>query len=220
MRETRPNVSAPLILNVHDGECNMNKPLAILLLFFLVATAGCSMSMTTLVETGPDGRKVYTKYYDGGGYLIEEDVAVIAVVEHIKENIAVLYDIQRALAMLGPGDLDAQGLVTLLVSNVSGEDYKVDITSISNAGGHRNAPENTLSNFNGQLDLTAEKPKASIVVGKLLIDNYGTTINLTIAAKASGKTYTKQFNAQRRTPEELEQFFGPNGKLPYPWVNK
>jgi len=86
----------------------------------LVSVVGCSS--TTLVETqyrdGKYQRNHYSKYYDDGSYLIDEDIAVIVCVDHVRKNIPVLYGIQRWLGALGPNDLNAKGLITLYFWNL------------------------------------------------------------------------------------------------------
>jgi hypothetical protein len=202
----------------------MKKILTSFFCLALLFVAGCST--TTLVETqyrdGQYSKKVYSKYYDDGGYLFGEDIGMLVCVDHVKKNIPILYGIQRWLGALGPSDMDAEGLVTLYFWNLSGKDYSLEIKSISNGRAkYNNAPENTLTDFNGNLHIPAsDKTKHSIVAGKLPINNFGKEVDLSIVINSSGKTITKQYTAERRTFDYFNQFFGPDGKVPYPWLKK
>jgi hypothetical protein len=182
----------------------------ILLGLVLLSVVGCSS--TTLIETqyrdGKYQRKHYSKYYDDGSYLVGKDIAVIACVDHVRKNIPILYDLQRWLGALGPSDMDAKGLVTLYFWNLGEKNYSLDVVSVSNG----NSPEHTLSGFDGHISVPAGTPKTKygIVPGTLPIDHYGKEVHLTVVIKSGENTMTNQFIAQRRTFEELEQFFGPN----------
>lgn len=182
----------------------------------LTTIVGCST--TTLVETqyrdGKYQQKVYTKYYDDGGYLFGEDVGMIVCVDDVKKNIPILYGIQRWIGALGPSDLDAEGLVTLYFWNLSQKDYSFEIESISNAN-------STLTDFNGRVQIpSTDKTKHSIIAGNLPISNYGKEVDLSIVVKSSAETFTKHYTAHRRTNEDFERFFGPKNESPYPWTRK
>ena len=189
----------------------ITEPLFVLCLF---ALAGCStgtMSQHSYdASTGQSTHKVFSKYYDAGAWLSAKHLGMSVVVDHEKAYVPIVSGVQQSLGLLGPGDLSANGAVTIYLWNFDAEPRPVKIVRVA-AFGEALTPE-------GKVITARPKGKTGAKVGDLKIPNYGTEIPITIRYELNGKQANIQLKLLRRTDKELKEYFGPSGrKPPYPW---
>jgi hypothetical protein len=61
--------------------------------------------------------------------------------------------------------------------------------------------------------------RSGLEVGKMGVSNYGTFIELEVSYELDGVPGKRSLRLERRTEEELAQYFGKGGKPPYPWFH-
>jgi hypothetical protein len=160
-------------------------------------------------RTGVSTRKVYTKYYDAGAWLVPKHLGMSVVVDHEKTRIPIAYGVQRSLGALGPSDSYANGKVTIYLWNFDDQPHAVKIHGVS-SGRKAFTPTRQIIN-------AIPQQKTAEVAGNFEIFNSGTSIPLKIDYELNGKRATIELKLARRTEEELLKYFGPNGNPPYPW---
>lgn len=181
---------------------------------FLLAFVGCSSTTMTVDSydgrTGHSDRKVYSKYYDAGVWLVPHHLGMSVVVDHEKTRIPVVYGVQQSLGALGPSDSYATGKVTVYLWNGDTQAHSVRILRVSSRG------ESLSPN---QVINAKPKTKTGDAVGRLKIFDSGTEIPIKVEYELNGKRATVALTLPRRTEHELRRYFGPNGNPPYPWYD-
>jgi hypothetical protein len=162
-----------------------------LVLLVLTGCAGTGMvSVTPDPVTGKMTKKTYSKYYDAGVWIVPGHLGMSVVVDQLEEF---------------------SGKITVYAWNRDKEKHAIKIQSISS--GHRQATieKNDL--------IAVADERSGLEVGKMGVSNYGTSIDLDVTYALDGVAGKTSLRLERRTPEEVEKFFGKNGKAPYPWFH-
>jgi|GEM_PF-1363810 len=184
-------------------------PLIACLLMF----AGCSSTIMTVdsddPRTGKSTHKVYSKYYDEGRWLIPNHVGIVAVVDHEKTRVPVVYDAQRFMGALGPDDSQAMGKMTIYIWNFDSQPHAVKILRIT-SGSEVIAPQNGIIN-------ALPNTKTGAIAGRIKIFDSGIKIPMMIEYELNGRRSKIDLVLPRRTEEDLAKYFGPGGVPPYPW---
>jgi len=181
----------------------------------VLALAGCNAG--TMIndqydpKTGELHRTVYSKYYDSGNWIIPHHLGMSVVVDHEKTEIPVVHGIQQSMGALGPSDGYANGKVTIYIWNRDSEAHRVRIVRVSSF--------NTALEPKEKVFVGVEGERTGGEVGDIQIGNYGTQIRLKVEYEVDGKQAVLEFTANRRTNEELQKYFGPEGIPPYPWFH-
>ncbi len=151
---------------------------------------GCShtslISLTPDPVTGKTVRKVYSKYYDAGVWLIPGHLGMSVAVDQLNEY---------------------EGQVTVYAWNRDTEKRVLKIQSISRT----DIQKNELIALPGE--------RTGLEVGRIKVTNYATFISLEVAYTVDGAAGETSLRVERRTRDELKQYFGPNGIPPYPWFH-
>lgn len=167
-------------------------PLALAIV--LLALTGCvgtgMVSITPDPVTGKMTKKTYTKYYDAGVWVVPGHLGMSAVVDQLGEY---------------------SGKITLYAWNRDKEMHAIKIQSISSGRRQIIIEKNELQ--------AVGDDRSGLEVGKMEALNYGTFVELDITYEVDGVARKTSLRLERRTPEELEQYFGKNGKPPYPWFH-
>jgi hypothetical protein len=189
----------------------------------LLATLGflvASCSSTGLVvekydsKTGVYEKRVYTKFYNASEWVEEGKLGLEVWVDHEKKVIPVVHQAQQALGLLGPGDVEASGLVTLYFVNLDTNDKVVHVTGITSS-----SPR---SGVTLELPIQTQLKSRShtqLVVGRVPISNYGTYIDVVIEFSVNGVKHSRKLTAKRLTEIEMAQYSGRDGHPPYPWFS-
>ncbi len=187
----------------------------VLLIAFLLALTGCSS--TTMVETtydsktGKTTKNVYSKFYDTGVWLVPNQLGMQIVADHVKSEIPVLYGVKKSLGALGSDDLVAKGKITFYFYNFTKDTKSIEINEISNG-------VSAIEYYSNNKIVLLPKSRQQWDACTLDINNYGKVIELKAVYALEGKKVADNYQLQRRTDTQLEEYFGPNGKPPYPWV--
>jgi len=172
----------------------MNKISHLLLSICLLAVAGCSstsmVSLTPDPVTGKMTRRTYTKYYDAGAWLVPGHLGMSVVVDQMSEY---------------------SGKITVYAWNRDKEKHAITIHSVSS--GHRKATVDK-----SELVAIGDE-RSGLEVGTIEVSNYSTIIELDVTYELDGVVGKTSLRLERRTPEELERYFGKNGRAPYPWFH-
>ena len=164
------------------------------LLISLLALTGCGgtglVAITPDPVTGKMTKKTYSKYYDAGAWLVTGHLGMSVVVDQEGEY---------------------SGKITIYAWNRDTEKRAIRIQSVSSGFTKALIEKNEL--------LAAGVERSGLEVGKIEVSNYGTSIDLDVAYELDGAPGKLSLRLERRTQEELEQYFGKNGKAPYPWFH-
>lgn len=160
----------------------------------LLALTGCGgtgmVSLTPDPVTGKMVRKTYTKYYDAGVWLTPGHLGMSVVVDQLSEY---------------------SGKITIYAWNRDKEKHLIRVQDIS--GGY---PGATIE----KRELVAiGDERSGLEVGTTGVSNYGTFIELEVAYELDGVAGKRSLRLERRTQEELDRYFGKDGKPPYPWFH-
>jgi hypothetical protein len=160
----------------------------------LLALAGCGgtgmVAITPDPVTGKMTKKTYTKYYDAGVWLVPGHLGMSVVVDQLGEY---------------------SGKITIYAWNRDKEMHAIKIQSISSGSRQIIIEKNELQ--------AVGDDRSGLEVGQMDVLNYGTSVELDIAYEVDGVAGKTSLRLERRTPEELKQYFGKNGKPPYPWFH-
>jgi hypothetical protein len=172
----------------------MKTAISLALSTLVLVLAGCRgtgmVAITPDPATGKMTKKTYTKYYDAGVWLVPGHLGMSVVVDQL-------------------GEYSAK--ITIYAWNRDKEKRAIKIQSISS--GSRKV-------FIEKSDLLAiGDERSGLEVGQMEVLNYGTLIELEVAYELDGVAGKASLRLERRTPEELERYFGKNGKPPYPWFH-
>ena len=180
----------------------------------LLTFTGCNSTTMTVDSydgrTGRSDRKVYSKFYDAGVWLVPNHIGMSVVVDHEKTRIPIVHGVQQSLGALGPSDSYATGKVTIYIWNGHTQALPVKILRVSSKG------ESVSPN---QVINAQPKTRTGDAVGRLRVFGYGTEIPIRVEYELNGKRSTVALTLPRRTEDELRKYFGPNGNPPYPWYD-
>ncbi len=178
-----------------------------------VVLAGCSTnSMTVSSYDGATGKaetRHYSKYYDAGDWVTRGQIGISVVIDHDKTVIPVVHGLQQTMGALGPGDLEANGKVTVYLWNTTDEKREISLRKFTSRS-------NTLE-LNGSVNVIPPRSRTGGPIGTIPISNYGTEIPVEVQYEVNGKVGTLSLTLARRTYTDLKKYFGPNGTPPYPW---
>jgi hypothetical protein len=172
----------------------MKITISLSLLISLWALTGCGgtglVAITPDPVTGKMTKKTYTKYYDAGAWLIPGHLGMSVVVDQESEY---------------------SGKITVYAWNRDKEKHAIKIQSISRGYTKAVIEKSDL--------LAVGDERSGLEVGRIEVSNYGTFIELDVAYELDGVAGKLPLRLERRTQEEIERYFGRNGKAPYPWFH-
>lgn len=167
--------------------------------------SGCAGPPGSMVVQGPPrGTIVYSKYFDGGDWLIFEKVGVSVVIDN---------DTPLSRQMFGSlagTDSDAVGTVTVYFWNLTDTLIVADRIAVK-------LPE---------AELVTTKPfqigpgpfaRTRHNAGTCPFFAYATELKTKVTVEIDGETYEVPITASRRTTSEMKKYFGEGGLPPYPW---
>jgi|SRR5208283_5665952 len=177
---------------------------------------GCNAGSMTEYREDPKSGQLeavrYSKYYDDGDWAISGKIGISVLVDHEKREIPGVYQAEQSVGALGPDDMKAVGKVTLYVWNVLMIDESIRVRSLVVNG----VPIET----KGNLVLLHPHSRTGSNVGSVPIFNYGKEIPASVVFEVNGQVGSLRLTLHRRTYDELQKFFGPGGRPPYPWANQ
>jgi hypothetical protein len=181
-------------------------------LLCLIAAAGCAASGSMVSDdadpkTGQLHRTTYSKYFDGGDWLVADKLGVSVVLDNDTPVS------QQVLGGLTGKDSDGVGTVTLYFWNLEPamrEAMEVRVTHASHVLEHPGKVPIGPGPFS----------RSKHVAGAVPFFSYATELKFTVTLRLGGETITREIVAHRRTPAELKKYFGPGGKPPYPWFDE
>jgi len=143
--------------------------------------------------------KIYAPYFGTRTILSPDRVGLDLVVDLEKKIIPGLYQLQQSLGALGPGDVDATGLFTAYVWNMSSEPQILDLSSMATAG-------QMLPGTPVEVRL---KPNSyeKVVLGRVGIFNYATELQIQISYSLDGATIERTLHARRLTQAQIDQSY-------------
>jgi hypothetical protein len=171
----------------------------------LLALAVCAACASTMQVTQVDPKshtttvKKYAPYFGTRTILIPGRVGLDLVVDLEKKMIPGLYQVQQSLGALGPGDVDATGLFTAYVWNMSSEPQILNLSSMATAG----------QMLPGAAIVVQVKPDSyeKVVLGRVGIFNYATDLKIQISYLSDGAAIERTLHARRLTQAEIEQSY-------------
>lgn len=184
-----------------------------LLIIGLLMLAGCSSTTMTVDsydgQTGKSARKVYTKYYDAGTWLIPNHIGVVVVVDHEKTRLPIVSGVQQSMGALGPDDCYAMGKVTIYIWNFDSKPVPVKILRVASGS--------EAITLNSAIINALPQTRTGAVAGRLKIFDDGTELPIKLEYELNGRRSKSDLILLRRTQEDLVKYFGPGGTPPYPW---
>jgi hypothetical protein len=143
--------------------------------------------------------KAYAPYFGTRTILLPDRVGLDLVVDLEKKMIPGLYQLQQSLGALGPGDVDATGLFTAYVWNMSSEPQVLNLSTIATGG----------QMLPGVPIVVRLKPDSyeKIVLGRVGIFNYATELKVQISYSSDGAPIERTLHARRLTQAEIEQSY-------------
>lgn len=141
----------------------------------------------------------YAPYFGTRTILVPDRVGLDLVVDLEKKVIPGLYQLQQSVGALGPSDLDATGLFTAYIWNLSSEPQTLNIVSLTSQ--RQIVP--------GVPTLVQLKPDSyeKVVLGRIGIFNYATALKLEISYSAGAEQINRTLNARRLTQPEIDQSY-------------
>jgi hypothetical protein len=127
----------------------------------------------------------------------------------MKRRIPILYGAQQSLGALGPSDSYAQAKITIYLWNFGDTSQAISDIQLSSNGHSLRADTNEIS--------ALPKARTKVDLGVIDIFDSGKKIPVVVSYTVNGKRIKQSLSLVRRTKDELKAFYGPNGKLPYPW---
>jgi len=182
----------------------------------ILPLAGCVTTQAPMVKKQYDGRsetietRVYTKYFDAGGWLEEGKLGLQVVVEQEKSAVPLLYSLHQMTGIFGSSDVEARGNVTLVFWNLDSGERTVKIVGVKNL---RQPSAITIQ----QAVKAVGRKRSPLNAGVLKILDSATEFKVEVEYEIDGAAGKKELLLKRRTEDELAKFFGPDGRPPYPW---
>lgn len=174
-------------------------------------TSGCQQDgmVVTKTKDGVTTRSTYSKFYDGGVWLIPDKLGFVLAIDHGKKVTPVAHGAAQSLGALGPGDSVAEGKVMLYLWNFDNRTHAVTYHQLS-------VPMGSLP-FQGQVVEAPPHERTGVEAGKVQLFNYGTEIRCQVALEVEGMRKVLNLTLPRRKQDELPGLYGKNGVPPYPW---
>jgi hypothetical protein len=143
--------------------------------------------------------KVYAPYFATRTILVADRVGLDLVVDLEKKVIPGLHQLQQSLGALGPGDVDATGLFTAYVWNLSAEPQVLNLGSLTTSG----------QTLPGAPIVIRLKPDTyeKVVLGRVGIFNYATDLKIQISYSSDGTPIERTLHARRLTQAEINQSY-------------
>jgi hypothetical protein len=175
----------------------MNRLVTNVLMILLLAGCASSMQVTRYSPITGEKRTIkYAPYFQTRTILVPEKVGLDLIVDLEKKVIPGLYQLQKSLGALGPGDLDATGLFTAYVHNLTNEPLQLNITATTH--GRQSVPGVPVI-INLRPD-TYEK----IVLGRVGIFSYATELKIEFTSSSGSVSATRTLTAKRLTQPEID----------------
>lgn len=166
---------------------------------FILALSGCTPSMQVTrfdPGTGRTSTTTYAPYFQTRTMLVPDKIGMDLIIDLEKKVIPGLYQIQQSLGALGPGDLNATGLFTAYVHNLTNEPLELTVTAIT----HQRQP------VPGTPVVISLRPDSyeKVVLGRVGISNYATDLKIEFAYSADAAIATRNLTARRLTRPQIE----------------
>jgi hypothetical protein len=178
------------------------RPTIMLLLCFLLGA--CAGGPGEMIEQSENGRTLYSKYFDGADWLIEDELGLSVVVDN---------DTPISRQMFGNfvgKDTDGVGTVTLYFWNL-GKQQRTGSAVHVVCDGQKLENAESFPIGPGPFARTGRK------VGTVPFFTYSRQLEMTVNVTIDGRAIERHVTALRRTVPELKKYFGPEGTPPYPW---
>lgn len=160
----------------------------------IFALSGCTPSMQVTrydPKTGGASTVTYAPYFATRTILVPEKIGIDLVVDLEKRVVPGLYQLQQSLGALGPGDMNATGLFTAYVHNLTNEPLQLNVTAMTHK---RQLVPGTPVVITLRPD-TYEK----VVLGRVGISSYATDLTIEFAYSAGTVTTARTLTARRLT---------------------
>ncbi|OGQ78958.1 MAG: hypothetical protein A3F90_09000 [Deltaproteobacteria bacterium RIFCSPLOWO2_12_FULL_60_19] len=154
--------------------------------------------------------RVYTKYFDAGGWLEEGKLGLQVVVEQEKSAVPLLYSLHQMTGIFGSSEAEARGNVTLVFWNLDSEERTVKVMGVKNL----RQPSAITTR---QTVKAIGRKRSPLNAGVLKMLDSATEFKVEVEYELDGAAGKKEFLLKRRTEDELAKYFGPDGRPPYPW---
>lgn len=147
-------------------------------------------------KTGVTSVTKYAPYFQTRTLLVSDKIGLDLIVDLEKKVIPGLYQLQQSLGALGPGDLNATGLFTAYVTNLTNEPLSLNISAMTHQ--RQSVP--------GLPVVINLRPNAyeKIVLGRIGIFSYATKLEVEIVYDAGSESVTRTLKLRRLTPEDIE----------------
>jgi len=191
----RPN--KPVNASIVPSGANMKK--SFFFAFTVVIAVGCTPVMQVTQfdsKTGSATTTTYAPYFNTRTMLVPDRVGIDLVVDLEKKVVPGVYQVQRSLGALGPGDSDAMGLFTAYVHNLTTAPQTLTISAMSHE--HQNAIAAPA--------IVELKPDSyeKVVLGRVCIFSYATELKVQIVYSVDEKSLVKDLTVRRETPAQIE----------------
>jgi hypothetical protein len=138
----------------------------------------------------------YAPYFQTRTLLVPDKIGLDLIVDLEKKVIPDLYQLQQSLGALGPGDLNATGLFTAYVSNLTDEPLSLNISAMTHQ--HQSVPGlPTVVNLK-------ENAYEKIVLGRVGIFSYATNLEVEVAYSVGSDSVRRTLKLRRLTTEDIE----------------
>ena len=161
-------------------------------------------------KTGVTSVSMYAPYFQTRTLLVPDKIGLDLIVDLEKKVIPGLHQLQQSLGALGPGDLDATGLFTAYVSNLTDEPLSVDISAMTHQS-------QLVPGLPAVVNL---KPNGyeKIVLGRVGIFSYATNLEVPITYSVGSDSIRRTLKLRRLTPEDIQsemiKWMGLKAKVP------
>lgn len=177
----------------------MPKPSIIAVALIVFALAGCTASMRVTrydQKTGSASTITYAPYFQTRTILVPEKIGIDLIVDLEKKVIPGLYQLQQSLGALGPGDMNATGLFTAYIHNLTNEPLQLSITAMT----HKRQP------VPGTPAVITLRPDTyeKVVLGRVGIFSYATDLAVEFAYSAGTVTAARSLTARRLTQAAIQ----------------
>jgi hypothetical protein len=172
----------------------------LILCFVISLVAGCSTSMQETrydSKTGVTSTTKYAPYFQTRTLLVSDKIGLDLIVDVEKKVMPGLYQLQQSLGALGPGDLNATGLFTAYVTNLTNEPLSLNVSAMTHQ-------RQSVPGLPVVVNLMPNAYK-KIVLGRIGVFSYATKLEVEIVYCAGSETVTRTLKLRRLTPEDIER---------------
>lgn len=179
-------------------------------LFAAAFLVGCGTTDTnSMVSRGSDGTQYYTKHYDYGDWLVQEEIGLIMRAEHSKK-VSGTYGLQRSIGALGPDDLTASAILSFWPANYTETEIDLQIHSLVSKYSNEEILNEKKMEFEPYSDERIE-------LGAVDISNYSKELFFSLDYTVNGERTKKEIKLKRLTAEDIQRFNAQGGP-DYPWA--